>query len=66
MKMKDYQLTQQEYDAFCEEFEAWCDDQEASWGYTREDCLMDQEARANGYALPTVYYMAKTPIGSTE
>lgn len=66
MKMKEYQLTQREYDEFCQEFEAWCDDQEASWGYTRADCQLDQEARANGYTLPTVYYMAKTPIGSQE
>jgi hypothetical protein len=56
MKMKDYQLTQQEYQEYCAEFEDWCDQQEARWGFTREQCLIDQEARHNQYVLPHVFH----------
>jgi hypothetical protein len=43
MKLKDYLMSQQEYDEYCEEFEQWCDEQTAHWGFEPDDCRWDKE-----------------------
>lgn len=56
MRMKELYLTIEEYREYCNEFEDWCDQQDARWGFTREQCMIDQEAKHNQYVLPHVFY----------
>lgn len=44
MKMKNYQMTQQEYDEYCQEYEAWA------------DSIQLQLAKEFGFNIPTAKY----------
>jgi hypothetical protein len=60
MKLKDYLLTQAEYDEFCDEYDLWCEEQTAKWGYEPADCQMDKDTAA-GYRLSGILGMDGIP-----
>jgi hypothetical protein len=64
MKMKNYQLTQQEFDEYCAEYEQWCDEQTARWGYEYQPCEQELQTQA-GYTIHGVLSMAALPVKIT-